>query len=68
MDSYLNTTLRASESTMPEFHLLLDAARPLAAAWRIADQGVEIAGMADCDVTTSKFSTRMGPLSCSPPV
>jgi hypothetical protein len=63
MDSYLNTTLRASESTMPEFHLLLDAA-----AWRIADQGVEIAGMADCDVTTSKFFTRSGPLSCSPPV
>jgi len=67
MDSYLNATLRIAESTMPEFHLLPGAARPQA-AWRIADQGVEIAGMADCDVTTSKFSTRMGPLSCSPPV
>jgi hypothetical protein len=67
MDSYLNATLRVAESTMPEFHLLSGAARPQA-AWRIADQGVEIAGMGDCDVTTSKFSTRMGPPSCSPPV
>jgi hypothetical protein len=67
MDSYLNITLRAKESTMPEFHLLSGAARPLV-AWQIADQGVQIAGMGDCDVTTSKFSTRLGPLSCSPPV
>jgi hypothetical protein len=77
MDSYLNTTLRASESTMPEFHLLSGAAMPQA-GWRIADQGARIAGVGDCSVTASKFSTRtfstrkfsnhMGPPLCSPPV
>lgn len=67
MISYLNTTLRASESTMPEFHLLSGAAMPQA-GWRNADQGAGIVEMGDCDVTTTKFSTRTGPPSCSPPV
>ncbi len=67
MISYLNATLRASESTMPEFHLLSDAAMPQA-GWRNADQGAGITGMSDFDVTTIKFPTRTGPPSCSPPV
>jgi len=67
MISYLIATLRAQESTMPEFHLPPVAAMPQA-GWRLADQGAGIVGMDDCDVTTIKFSTRMGPPSCSPPV
>jgi hypothetical protein len=31
-------------------------------------QGGALAGFGDCDVTDSKFSTRVGPPSCSPPV
>ena len=31
-------------------------------------QGGALAGFGGCDVTDSKFSTRVGPRSCSPPV
>jgi hypothetical protein len=31
-------------------------------------QDVALAGFGGCDVTDSKFSTRVGPPSCSPPV
>ena len=31
-------------------------------------QGGALAGFGKCDVTDSKFSTRVGPPSCSPPV
>jgi hypothetical protein len=31
-------------------------------------QGARVAGFGDYDVTDSKFSTRLGPPSCSPPV
>ena len=31
-------------------------------------QGVALAGLGECDVTDTKFSTRVGPPSCSPPV
>ena len=31
-------------------------------------QGVALAGSGKCDVTDTKFSTRVGPPSCSPPV
>jgi hypothetical protein len=31
-------------------------------------QGVALAGFGGCDVTDTKFSTRVGPPSCSPPV
>ena len=31
-------------------------------------QGARIAGFGDYDVTDTKFSTRLGPPSCSPPV
>jgi hypothetical protein len=32
------------------------------------DQGGRIVGIGGCDVTDNKFSTRVGPPSCSPPV
>ena len=32
------------------------------------DQGGRIVGIDGCDVTDNKFSTRVGPPSCSPPV
>jgi hypothetical protein len=32
------------------------------------DQGGRVAGFGGCDVTEMKFSTRVGPPSCSPPV
>jgi hypothetical protein len=31
-------------------------------------QGARVAGFGDYDVTDTKFSTRLGPPSCSPPV
>ena len=31
-------------------------------------QGARVAGFGDDDVTDTKFSTRLGPPSCSPPV
>lgn len=60
------------ELTMPYAHLLAGAVMPFAtpnllgrSGWRTDVQGV---GIADRGYATTKFSTRLGPPSCSPPV
>ncbi len=71
MYSYLNAKERAMQLTMPEIHLLPRVSqRPT--VWQITDiatQGATTVGFGGCDVTdTKKFSTRVGPPTCSPPV
>ncbi len=67
-----NLTAASVELTMPYAHLLAGAVMPFEApnllgrsGWRTDVQGV---GTPDCGSATTKFSTRLGPPSCSPPV
>lgn len=78
MNSYRNATLRETMPSMPELQLLPRAAMPritmTQTGWHVADQGARlvtsdgIVGSDGCDVTATKFSPRLGPPSCSPPV